>query len=100
MPKPIPGGVDSGDPRVGFIHWWLPGPEGATTPVLGLEAMGLDVEPNTITDFKGWVAYAVLAGEAKAGDGATYPVEFDVRAMEGNYVAEDGSTHRAAFAFL
>ncbi len=100
LPKPIPGGIDSGDPRVGFIHWFLPGPTDATTPVLGLQGMGLDVEPNTITDFKGWVAYAVLAGEAVDGDGTTYPCEFDVRAMKGSYLTEDGSEHEASFAFL
>lgn len=100
LPKPIPGGVDSGDPNVGFIHWFLPGPVGSTTPVLGLPGMGLDVEPNTITDFRGFIAYAVLAGEAVGSDGKTYPCEFDVRAMVGDYVAEDGTEQYAAFAFL
>lgn len=100
LPRPIPGGVDSGDPRVGFIHWFLPGPTTATTPVLGLGGMGLDVEPSTITDFEGFVAYAVLAGEAEASDGNTYPCEFDVRVMDGRYIADDGNEYEAAFAFL
>ncbi len=100
LPRPIPGGIDTGDPRVGFIHWFLPGPTDATTPVLGLPGFGLDVEPSTITDFKGFTAYAVLAGEATDQDGQTYPCEFDVRVMEGRYLDEQGDEHRAAFAFM
>jgi hypothetical protein len=62
--------------------------------------MGLDVEPSTLTDFRGFTAFAVLAGEAKASDGRTYACEFDVRVMEGDYIATDGSRQSGAFAFL
>lgn len=99
-PSPIPGGQDA-DP-VGFINWFLPGPDGAVTPVLGLpsDALGLDTEPSTMTDYRGFTVFAVLAGEAKGSDGRTYPVEFDVRVMEGEYVAADGARKRGTFAFL
>ena len=100
LPKPISGGFDSGDPNVGFVHLFLPGPTDAVTPVLGLQGEGLDVEPSTITDFEGFTAFAVLAGEARANDGNTYPVELDVRVMEGKYIAENGKTANGAFAFL
>lgn len=99
-PKPIPGGVDSGDPNVGFIHWWLPGPETASTPILQIPGFGLDVDPSTITDFKGWSALAVLAGKVKGSDGVVYDCEYDVRALRGRYIAEDGKTRHGAFAFL
>lgn len=99
-PKPIPGGVDSGDPNVGFIHWWLPGPTDATSPILGLGGMGLDVDPSTITDFKGVSAMAIVAGTVRDQDGNPYDCEFDVRAMKGRYVAEDGHERSGAFAFL
>ena len=97
VPSPIPGSIPA--PPVGDIHWWLPGPVGAMTPVLALEAMGLDVEPSTITDFHGSTAFAILAGTAQASDGNSYPIEVDVRVMSGQYVA-GGDTHEAAFAFF
>lgn len=99
-PRPIPGGVDSGDPNVGFIHWWLPGPEDKATPTLGIPGFGLDVDPSTITDFKGVSACAVVAGHARGTDGVLYDCEFDVRAMKGRYVGEDGVERYGAFAFL
>ena len=97
-PSPIPGGVDA--PPVGFIHWYLPGPAGSVTPILGLEGMGLDVEPATITNYQGFTAYAVVAGQAEGSDGKTYDVEFDVRVMEGDYIAEDGSSQYGVFGFF
>ena len=99
-PKPIPGGVDSGDPNVGFIHWWLPGPETAATPILGIPGFGLDVDPSTITDFKGQSALAVIAGTVHGSDGVDYDCEIDLRAMKGRYVGEDGRTRKGAFAFV
>lgn len=100
-PTPIPGGTEVGlPPPLDFIHFFLPGPTDATTPILGLPGEGLDVEPSTITDFRGRTAFAVLSGRARGDDGQTYDVEFDVRVMEGIYVAEDGSRHRGAFGFF
>lgn len=100
-PKPIPGGTEVGLPApYDFIHIFLPGPTDATTPFLGLPGEGLDVEPSTITDFRGRTAFAVVSGTARGNDGEMYNVEFDVRAMEGEYIAEDGSQRRGAFAFL
>jgi hypothetical protein len=98
-PSPIPGGFDAGPP-LGFLHIFLPGPEDARTPFFGIPGEGLDVEPSTITDFKGFTAFAVVAGQAEGSDGKTYNVEFDLRVMEGEYIAEDGSHHRGAFAFF
>lgn len=102
MPKPIASRVPSGlpEPLAQEIGFALPGPLGATTPVIGLEAMGLDIEPSTIGDFSGFTAFAVLAGEARASNGNLYPFEFDVRVMKGKYIAEDGTEQRAEFAFM
>ena len=97
-PSPIPGGGDA--PPVGFVHLFLPGPEDAVTPFFGLPGMGLDVEPSTITNFAGFTAFAVLAGQAEGSDGKTYNVESDLRVMEGQYVAEDGSLQQGTFAFF
>jgi hypothetical protein len=62
--------------------------------------MGLDVEPSTITNFTGFTAFAVLAGQAEGSDGKIYNVEFDLRVMEGEYVAEDESLQQGTFAFF
>lgn len=99
-PKPIPGGIDTGDPNVGFIHWWLPGPDTASTPVLGLPGFGLDADPSTITDFEGVSAMAVVAGSVRGSDGVDYDCEFDLRAMKGKFIDADGNKRNGAFAFL
>ena len=99
VPSPIPGGIDA-PPPVGFIHGFVPGPESSSTPFAGLPGMGLDVEPSTLTNFKGFTVFAVLSGQATGSDGKSYNVEFDVRVMEGEYVAEDGSHQRGTFGFF
>lgn len=88
-PLPIPGGEDVGPP-VGIIHQFVPGPQG----------MGLDVEPSLITNFKGFTAFTILTGQAEGSDGKTYDVRSDLRVMQGEYVAEDGSRHQGTFAFF
>jgi hypothetical protein len=62
--------------------------------------MGLDVEPSLLTNFQGFTTFAVISGQATGSDGKTYNVEFDVRVMEGEYVAEGGSHHRGTFGFF
>ena len=98
-PLPIPGGFDAGPP-VGFVHAFLPGPVGSFTPFFQLPGGGLDVEPSTMTNFKGFTAFAILSGQAEGSDGKTYNVEFDLRVMEGEYIAEDGSHQQGTFAFF
>jgi hypothetical protein len=98
-PSPIPGGFDAGPP-VGFVHAFLPGPVGSFTPFFQLPGGGLDVEPSTMTNFKGFTAFAILSGQAEGSDGKTYNVEFDLRVMEGEYIAEDGSHQQGTFAFF
>ena len=102
LPKPIPGGVplDPADPENSLIHWYLPGPTDAVSPILGLQGMGLDVEGSSITDFYGEVAFAIVSGEAHTSDNETLQVEFDVRVMSGRYVGEDGNEHNSIFAFM
>ncbi len=102
LPKPIPGGVplDPADPVNTLIHWYLPGPTDAVSPILGLQGMGLDVEGSSITDFEGNTAFAIVSGEADTSDGETLQVELDVRVMQGRYVAENGKEYRSIFAFL
>jgi hypothetical protein len=98
-PLPIPGGGE--DPGVGSVHgWFVPGPEGTFTPIIGIPGLGLDVEPSTMTNFTGFTAFAILAGQAEGSDGKTYNLESDLRVMEGEYVVEDGSHHQGTFAFF
>lgn len=103
-PKPIEFSTPPSDPGppdpFNSIHWTLPGPEGSATQFIGIPAFGPDADPNTIGDFEGFTAYAVVAGQATGGDGEPYDCEFDVRVMKGRYRAEDGHEYRGTFAFL
>jgi hypothetical protein len=97
-PTPIPGGIQiPGGPQ---IHVWAPGDPSVTLPFSGATLMGFDVDPSTITDFRGFSAVAFHAGTAIGGDGATYNLETDLRAYKGTYVAADGSQRLASFAFI
>jgi hypothetical protein len=97
-PAPIPGGNQL--PGGPLLHVFLPGPPEVTLPFTGTQLQGLDVEPAVITDYRGFTALAYLAGSATGSDGRQYNLEADMRAMEGTYVATDGSRHRGLFAFI
>ena len=77
---------------------------GRTLPHLARRAAGAlvvqDVEPSVITDYKGVTALAFHVGTATGSDGRTYNLETDMRAMEGTYIAEDGSRKRGLFALI
>jgi hypothetical protein len=97
-PMPIPGGIQiPGGPQ---IHVWAPGDPNVTLPFSGTTLMGFDVDPSTVTDFRGFSAVAFHAGTAIGGDGATYNLETDLRAYKGTYIAADGSHRFASFAFI
>ena len=97
-PKPIPGGIQIPDgPQ---IHVWAPGDPNVTLPFTGSTLMGFDVDPSTITDFRGFSAVAFHAGTAIGSDGATYNLETDLRAYQGSYIAADGRQRLASFAFI
>jgi hypothetical protein len=97
-PKPIPGGIQI--PGGPLLHVFLPGPPEVTLPFTGTQLMGLDVEPSVITDYRGFTALAYVAGTATGSDGRQYNLEADMRAMEGTYIATDGSRQRGLFAFI
>jgi hypothetical protein len=97
-PEPIPGGIDIGGGNV--IHVWVPGDPAVTLPFTGGTLMGFDVEPATLTDFRGFSAVAFHAGSATGGDGATYDLETDIRAYRGAYVDGAGTRRFGTFAFI
>ncbi len=103
-PRPIPGGSDLSVfglvPPYDFIHTFGPGAAGVVLPYTGGVLQGLNVEPGTITDFRGSTAVAYHAGQAKGSDGRTYNLETDFRFMDGQYVAVDGSTRRGTFGLI
>jgi len=80
-------------PIPGFIHVFAPGPT-------SLGAAGLNVEPNTITDFRGTVALAYVTGQATDNLGHQYRMENDMRIMSGEYVAADGLRRTGNFGFI
>lgn len=105
-PKPIPFLVGpTGAPApFDFIHWTLPGPEGAVTPINQLPAFGgvadpIDSDPSVMTDFDGFTAYSVVVGEAESSEGPL-DVELDIRVFDGKYIGEDGKQHRGTFGFF
>ncbi len=87
-PVPIPGG----DVIPPLIHNFLPGP----TPLFD----GIDVEPNGITNFRGFVAQTTLGGTATGSDGKTYNLMSDMRVFQGEYVSVDGTHHRGTFVLI
>jgi hypothetical protein len=90
-PVPIPGGIQIPDGPL--IHTFAPGPED-----LGFQ--GVNIEPNTITNFEGFSALAYIAGTATDADGNSYVMQTDMRVFRGTYVAEDGSVQHGTFAFI
>jgi len=86
-PVPIPA-TFPGTP----FHVLAPGP----TPGF----MGENVEPNVITNYRGFTAYSVAAGSATDGDGNPYDMVIDMRVFQGEYVSSDGSHHRGTFGFI
>jgi hypothetical protein len=93
-PKPILGGVDIPP----LIHEFLPGLEEITLPFTRITLQGLNVEPSTITDFKGVTVLAYHVGAATGHDGTRYDLETDIRVMQGEYVAENGKKKEGTFA--
>jgi hypothetical protein len=97
-PEPIPGGIDIGGGQV--IHVWAPGPPEVTLPFTRVQLQGLDVEPTTIRNFKGFSAVAFHVGTATAEDGTRFDFETDVRAFQGTYVDRAGKRRFGTFGFV
>jgi hypothetical protein len=86
LPRPIPSGFTT--PVGVFIHHHL--------PARGIEA-------SQITDFKGSVGVAELAGTGTGSlNGVSKPLSFtmDNRFMKGEFVGIDGEHHRGTFGFV
>jgi len=94
-PKPIPGGTDLlallGQPPGGPIyHFFFP---------------AFSQEVSSVGDFNGFVGAAEIQGKGTAtntatGQTTTLYFDADMRFMDGQYVAEDGHTHRQTFGFI
>ena len=78
-----------------LIHVFAPGPTQQGD-------QGLDVEPNVISNFRGFAAqaYPVGLGTATDSEGNAYDVNSDMRVFQGEYVSSDGTHHRGTFAFI
>jgi hypothetical protein len=88
---PIPGGIVLPP----LIHVFSPGPTD-----LGFQ--GIDVEPNVISNFRGFAAqaYPVGMGTATDSEGNIYDVSNDMRVFQGEYLSVDGTHHRGTFVFI
>lgn len=87
-PVPIPGGDVV--PFLGMIHFFFPGPTS-----IGND--GIDIEPSSITNFKGFTGVAMLAGTATDANGNKFDLLSDLRVYQGEYVSADGRHHRGTF---
>ena len=56
--------------------------------------------PNTLTDFKGFVAVGAGGGTGRTGDGKMLPFEVDNRFFAGKFVGKDGKVHEGTFGFF
>ena len=86
LPRPIPSGFVT--PFGVFIHHHL--------PARGIEA-------SQITDFKGTIGLAELAGTGTGtinGKSTKLNFQLDNRFMQGTYVGVDGKRHRGTFGFI
>lgn len=81
------------------IHVFGAGDPAVMLPFTGITLQGLDYEPSTITDFKGSSAVAYHVGRVRGSDGRSYNLETDIRAFEGEYVAE-GAVRHGSFALI
>jgi hypothetical protein len=97
-PKPIPGGVTL--PNGTQLHVWPPGDPAVRLPFTHSTLRGLDVDPSTITDFRGFSALAFHAGTAIGSDGATYNLETHMTVQQGGYIASDGTRRFGTFSFI
>jgi hypothetical protein len=97
-PKPIPGGVTP--PNHAQIHIWPAGDPDVTLPFSHGHLKGFDVDPSTITDFRGFSALAFHVGSATGSDGATYNLETHMTVLRGRYVASDGTLQFGTFSFI
>jgi hypothetical protein len=82
-PRPIPGGIQPFGPGTETYHVFLPGTG----------------EPNTITDFNGFVGVGVIDGTVN-GPASGLVFEVDNRFIAGEYVGLNGRHYNAAFGFL
>jgi hypothetical protein len=98
LPTPIPGGLQI--PGLPLLHVFAPGPPEVTLPFSGTQLQGLDVEPSVITNYTGTTAVAFHVGSAVGSDGARYNLETDMRAIQGTYIAADGSRRHGTFGFI
>jgi hypothetical protein len=99
-PKPIPGGIELPPPLPPVIHVHAPGDPTVTLPFSQVALEGFDVEPATLTDFKGFSAVAFHVGTATARDGTAYNLETDLRAFQGEYLDATGTPRFGTFAFI
>jgi hypothetical protein len=98
-PKPIPAVVTL--PNGTQIHVGPPaGDPTVTLPFSHTTLRGFDVDPSTITDFRGFSALAFHVGTATGSDGATYDLETHMTVEQGGYIASDGIRRFGTFSFI
>ena len=93
QPRPIPGGFQI-EPGGEVFHNFAPG---VFDPI--------DSDRSGITDFNGFVGYAIVDGtgtgfNTETGEARRLFFEVDLRFMQGVYVGRDGNKHFATFSVI
>ena len=83
-PRPIPGGIQPFGPGTEVFHLFPPGAG----------------EPNTITDFNGFVGVVHVQGTGTDNNGNTLFWDSDLRFNHGVYQDTNGQIRRGTFAFV
>lgn len=97
-PLPVAGGIQLPDGPL--IHVFAPGPESVTFPYSKLQLQGRNVEPATLTNFRGGTAVAFLLGTARNQAGKRFNVEVDLRVYRGMYQTSRGVRREGLFGFI
>jgi len=92
-PTPIPGTTDLGP--LGVRHFFFP----TTNPFSTVTIESGKGDPSLITDFRGAIGVADLAGTG-TGTNTDLLWECDLRFMKGEFVGLDGDRHRGTFGFI
>ena len=75
------------------------GPPPVPIPLTGFATPGVGRHIATVDNFSGIVGVALMQGTGKDNKGNTLEFELDVRAMQGVYVDQNGTSQRGTFCF-
>jgi len=83
----------------GTAHAQFTGPPPVPLPLTAFAPPGVGRHISTVDNFSGIVGVALIQGTGKDNTGNTLEFELDVRAMQGVYLDQNGTSQRGTFCF-